>query len=114
MVAALATWRLSFLVAREDGPWQLFAHLRRVTENVAMGRAFRCVKCLSVWFAAPLAFFVGGSRGQILVVWLGLSGVAALIDEWTRPPFEWKEQPPNELLRRDSEGTTESAAQDKS
>ena len=28
LLAALATWRLAFLLAREDGPWHIFARLR--------------------------------------------------------------------------------------
>lgn len=108
LVAALATWRLSFLVAREDGPWRLFAHIRRAGNRMGIGRALECTKCLSVWFAAPLAWFVGGSIWQMVVVWLGLSGVTVLVDEWTRPPFEWKESSENELLRRESDGAAES------
>jgi hypothetical protein len=113
-IAALATWRLSFLFAREDGPWRIFVRLRRVAGRFALGRALGCVKCMSVWFAVPLALFVGGSLIQVLVIWLGLSGVAALIDEWTRSPFEWKEQPQNELLQRGSDSAVNSTASNES
>jgi hypothetical protein len=67
---------------------------------------------MSIWFAAPLAFFVGGSPSQLVVVWLGLSGIAALIDEWTRPPFEWKEESEDELLRRVPDRSAHTAAPD--
>ena len=86
VLAALAAWRLAFLVAREDGPFRVFARARR-----ALGRGAACVKCVGVWFSIPLAFFVGGTWVELLVVWLALAGVVALVDEWTRPPFEWRE-----------------------
>jgi hypothetical protein len=28
---------------------------------------------------------------ELVVIWLALAGVVALIDECTRPPFEWQE-----------------------
>ena len=98
VVAALATWRISFRLAREDGPGGVFARWRNRPRR--LGRSlFSCVKCLSLWIAIPFAFFVGGSWGELLVIGLALSGVAALIDEWTRPPFEWQETQDHELLR---------------
>jgi hypothetical protein len=52
-----------------------------------------CVKCAGVWVAVPFTFFVGGTWIERIVVWLAIAGVIALIDEWTRPPFEWKDVP---------------------
>jgi hypothetical protein len=91
-LAALATWRLSYLIAREDGPRNWLATWRRLSRPVC-GRLFDCVKCISLWIAAPMAWFVGGTPAELAVTWLALSGVAALIDELTRPPFEWHELP---------------------
>jgi hypothetical protein len=102
VLAALATWRLAFLLVREDGPWDLSARLRRWLGEGFFGKLSGCVKCISFWVAFPLAFFVGGSWVELIVVWLALAGVTALIDEWTRPPFTWQEETPDELLRSDS------------
>lgn len=100
-LSALAVWRVSFLVAREDGPWDSLTRLRRGLGRGALGKLFGCVKCLSVWVAIPFVFFVGGGWVERIVVWLALSGVASLIDEWTKPAFEWKETSNDELLRGD-------------
>src|SRR5437016_6969132 len=89
LVAALATWRLAFLLAREGGPWNLFARLRMSVEGLT-GDLLKCVKCVGLWMAIPFAFFVRGDWTELVVVWLGLAGVTALIDEWMRPPFEWQ------------------------
>src|SRR5262245_12108448 len=106
VLAALATWRISFLLAREDGPWNVLVRLRQAGEKGFFGRLLRCVKCTSLWVAAPLAFFVGGNWTELAVVWLALSGVASLIDEATRPPFEFQESRDEELLR-DNPGTAD-------
>ena len=56
--------------------------------------------CLSI----PFAFFVKeDSWMELVVIWLALSGVTALIDEWVRPPFEWQEATNDGLLRRESD-----------
>ena len=106
VLAALAVWRVSFLVAREDGPWDAFARFRRGVGRGVLEKLFGCVKCVSVWVAIPFTFFVGGGWVERIVVWLALSGVASLIDEWTRPAFEWKETSDDELLRRDRDRTS--------
>lgn len=92
LIAALATWRVSFLMARERGPWSVFARLRQSSGGLIRG-LLQCVKCVGLWVAVPFAFFVRGADWpELVVIWLALAGVAALIDEWTRPPFEWQEK----------------------
>jgi hypothetical protein len=103
ILAALATWRLAFLLTREDGPGRVFARLRRGLGTGFAGQLFGCVKCVGMWMALPFAFFVGGSWIELLVEWLAIAGVTALIDEWTRPPFEWQETKGDDLLRRDAD-----------
>jgi hypothetical protein len=98
LIAALATWRISFLLVREDGPWNIFAKLRAKVHSKAMGRLLGCVKCTGMWTAIPFAFFVKGTWLELVVIWLALAGVTALIDEWTRPPFEWQETKEDGLL----------------
>ena len=105
MLAALAGWRLAFLLSREDGPWQVFARLRDRTGKGMLGRLLSCVKCLGMWTAIPLAFFVGGNWTELVVIWLALSAVTALIDETIRPPFEWHEAQDDELLRTGTDHT---------
>jgi hypothetical protein len=91
LIAALATWRLAFLLARERGPWGVFGGFRRAATRFGLGELLKCVKCVGLWVAVPFAFFVCGSGWDLLVTWLALAGVTALIDEWTRSPFEWQE-----------------------
>ena len=98
VLAALAVWRLAFLVAREEGPWRVVARVRAAVGRGPLAGGLSCVKCVGLWLAAPFAFFVGGTWPELFVTWLALAGVAALIDEWARPPFEWREQERERLL----------------
>jgi hypothetical protein len=83
VVAALATWRVTHLLALEDGPFDLLVRLRR-----ALGRAggvLDCFYCLSIWIAAPLALFVTGKAMLWLGVWPALSAVACIIHRASEP-----------------------------
>jgi hypothetical protein len=88
--AALAAWRVSFLLVREDGPGRVLAEWRERRTGV-LRELLGCVKCTGMWVALPFAWFVGGGLMQFVVTWLAIAGVVALIDETTRPPFEWRE-----------------------
>lgn len=105
VLAALASWRISFLLVREDGPWGIVAGLRRIGARGLTGRVLECVKCTGVWVSIPFAFFVSDNVTELVVVWWALAGVTALIDEWARPPFEWQETQSDELLHRNSDTT---------
>jgi hypothetical protein len=87
-LSALAVYRVAFLVAREDGPMQMFQRLRVWTKDSGAGRIVACVNCLTVWLSLPFAAFVGGSWVERLVAWWALSGAAVLMDRATRDPFE--------------------------
>ena len=109
LIAALAVWRLTHLLAREDGPWDLVARLRRRLGEGFWGKLMDCPKCLSVWLAAPFAFFVGGRPMELLVVWLALSGVAVLLEQQIPEPLIFESETQDELLRSESDERDRSA-----
>lgn len=84
VIAALATWRVTHLLAREDGPFDAIVKFRAWLGNA--GRVLDCFYCLSLWVAAPLALVVSTSLGVWCVVWLALSGAACLMNRITEPP----------------------------
>jgi len=79
MLAALASWRLTHLLAREDGPADLVATLRARAGDGMVGHLMDCFYCLSLWVAAPAAGLVARSRREWVVTWLGLSGAASMV-----------------------------------
>lgn len=88
LLAALAVWRVTHLLAREDGPWDLLLRLRRALGTGMFSRMVACFYCLSVWVALPFAFFLKGDAAETLVGWLALSGAAILLERMAREPLE--------------------------
>jgi hypothetical protein len=86
-LAALATWRLTHLLVSEDGPGNIVARLWALLPG-SMTRAFAgCFGCLSLWVAAPFAFFVSEQFLDIVVAWLALSGAAFLLERLSPEPL---------------------------
>ena len=82
LVAALAAWRLTHLLAKEDGPADAIVRLRvRVGERI--GGVLDCFYCLCVWIAAPLALLVCRDWLERLVTWIAISGAACLLERIT-------------------------------
>ncbi len=84
VVAALATWRVTHLLANEDGPADVIFRIRRRLKGSFLGKLADCFQCLSVWVAIPMAFFVGRDALEGVVCWLALSGAAGLLERICR------------------------------
>lgn len=87
VLAVLATWRITHLLANEDGPWDLIARLRAQLGNRIWGRLMDCFQCLSLWVAVPIVFFVSSRPVEILFTWLALSGAACLLERIGQEPL---------------------------
>jgi uncharacterized protein DUF1360 len=82
-IASLATWRVTHLLAEEDGPAKAMVRLRvRAGESWA-GELLDCFYCLSIWVAAPIAAATAPRRRDMPVTWLALSGAACLLERAT-------------------------------
>lgn len=82
-LASLATWRITHLMAFEDGPGDLIVRLRQRAGENFWGKLMDCFYCLSIWVAAPLALFVEPSWTKGWITWLALSGSACLLERAT-------------------------------
>ncbi len=80
ILAVLATWRITHLLAREDGPADLIVRLRRRLGDGFAGRWMDCFNCLSLWVAAAAALWVSVQPLGWLFAWLALSGAACLLE----------------------------------
>jgi hypothetical protein len=87
ILAALATWRVTHLLAREDGPWDLVVRARRRLAVGFWGHLLDCFYCLSLWIAAPAASLVTLTFPDVVITWLALSGVACLLERLGEPPL---------------------------
>jgi hypothetical protein len=82
-VAALATWRVTHLLAREDGPAEAIVRVREKLGASQLGEMMDCFQCASVWVAIPFAFYAARKPADRIAAWLALSGAACLIEELT-------------------------------
>lgn len=86
LLAALATWRVTHLLALEDGPWDIVVRVRMKLGNGFLGKLMDCFYCLSLWVAAPAALWITRRPSQWPLVWLALSGAACLLERATEKP----------------------------
>jgi hypothetical protein len=84
-LASLATWRLTHLLAEEDGPGDVVLRLRARAGSGRLGGLMDCFACLSLWVAAPISVIVSNRKREVPVTWLALSGAACLLEQVTRP-----------------------------
>ena len=86
LLAVLATWRVTHLLASEDGPGDIIFRFRRWLGQSPAGKLMDCFNCLSLWVAAPMALFVSRQPTEWLMSWLAISGGACLLDRLGREP----------------------------
>jgi hypothetical protein len=90
LLCVLATWRVSHLIAHEDGPFDVIVRLRRRAGDGFLGRLMDCPYCLSLWIAAPLALFLARQLDAWCVTWLAVSGGSSLVARLSRPADEMR------------------------
>jgi Protein of unknown function (DUF1360) len=95
VLASLAVWRCTHLLAEEDGPADAVVRLRARLGEGPSGRLMDCFYCLSVWIAAPLSFAVARRPREVPLAWIALSGAACLLERASGmrevPSVAWRE-----------------------
>ncbi len=83
----LATWRLSNLLANEDGPGDIFARFRSFVgvpdtgEIVGLApKLLTCIFCLTVW-VAPLMLVLWWIE-PVIVVLIAATTIALTVERW--------------------------------
>jgi hypothetical protein len=79
-LAVLAAWRITHLLAAEDGPFDLVLKLCRRLGNGPWGRLMDCPYCVSLWVAAPLAPLLARDPAGWGLSVLALSGAVCIIE----------------------------------
>lgn len=85
--AVLATWRITHLLANEDGPADIIVRLRGRLGHGLMGSLMDCFYCLSLWVAAPIALILSRRLEKWAIFWLALSGGACLLERLGEKPL---------------------------
>jgi len=83
VLGILSVWRITHLFQAEDGPWNILVRLRQAVGTGFLGTLLDCFYCLSLWIAAPFAYFIGVSWTERLLLWPALSAGAILLERVT-------------------------------
>jgi hypothetical protein len=97
VLAILAAYRVAYLVAMEDGPFDLADALRgwvmrtwppQKQNNILIeswqARGINCPLCLSFWTALPAGAGAVGWSWDLPLVWLGIAGAILVIHKGLR------------------------------
>jgi hypothetical protein len=87
-----AVWRITHLLSKEDGPFDIGFIIRRKAVSGFFGSLIDCFYCLSIWIALPFGCWSGNDWKEKLLIWLALSGSACLLEQATAR----HEQPPSQ------------------
>ena len=113
VLAVLATWRVTHLLASEDGPADMIVRFRKLLGQSIAGKLMDCFNCLSLWIAAPVALFVSRRPFEWLLSWLAISGGACLLERIGQEPVviqpisQPAEGENNDVLRSETHGVPE-------
>lgn len=83
ILATLALWRITHLIAKEDGPWDIIYRIRKAAGAGFFGSLLDCFYCVSIWTAIPFGWWLGNSWWEKILYWLALSGAACLLEQLT-------------------------------
>jgi len=111
VLAVLATWRVTHLLASEDGPADIIVRFRVLLGQSFAGKLMDCFNCLSLWIAAPAALFVSRGFLEWIVCWLAVSGTACLLERLGQQPIviSTPEGESNNVLRSETLGAADGA-----
>lgn len=76
LLIALAVWRLSYFLVREDAPFKL---MKRFREKHPTWGVFSCVYCASIWMAAFTLLLWHIPYLDMLIYLFAISGAALML-----------------------------------
>lgn len=81
ILAVLALWRITHLVAEEDGPWNIIYRIRKAAGTGFFGSLLDCFYCVSIWTAIPFGYWLGANWTEKFLYWWALSGAVCLLQQ---------------------------------
>jgi hypothetical protein len=83
-IGGLAVYRVSHMIAFEDGPGDIIALMREGAGANRIGKLMDCPFCVSVWAALPVSMLFSNTVNELILNWLALSGASVVIERLTR------------------------------
>ena len=74
ILGILGAYRFSFMLAQEDGPFDIFSKWRGyIGQRTWFGRGMHCTLCISFWVSLLCAVFMADGV-TIVTYWFGIAG----------------------------------------
>jgi hypothetical protein len=83
MLSILAVWRITHLISKEDGPFNVVFTFRKQIGQGFWGQLLDCFYCLSIWIAIPFGVWVGNTIIEKIICCIAISGAACIIEKIT-------------------------------
>jgi hypothetical protein len=83
ITSALAVWRITHLLSKEDGPFDIIYIIRKKAGTGFFGSLLDCFYCISIWVSLPFAILIAPLWPEKILLWLALSGAACLLEQAT-------------------------------
>ncbi|CAN5154363.1 hypothetical protein BH11BAC5_BH11BAC5_18480 [soil metagenome] len=88
VLLSLVTWRVSHLLSKEDGPFDIVYLVRKKAGAGFFGSLLDCFYCVSIWVAMPFGIWQGNTWYEKLIYWWAISGLACLLEQATAKPYK--------------------------
>lgn len=85
ILITLATFRISYMLVYETGPFDVFGKLRGLamrSKHAWIVEGFNCVLCVSFWVSGFGALLLARNIYDFSVYWLGIAGAVSIIALW--------------------------------
>jgi len=83
LILSLVCWRITHLLNKEDGPFDVIYLLRKKAGAGFFGSLLDCFYCVSIWIALPLGIWMGNGWIEKILFWWAISGAACLLEQAT-------------------------------
>ena len=93
IICSLAVWRITHLLSKEDGPFDIIFLMRKKAGAGFFASLLDCFYCVIIWVALPFGILLGNDWIEKFLFWLALSGAACLLQQATT----YKENKHNEI-----------------
>lgn len=82
-IVCVVIWRITHLLAKEDGPWDIIYRLRKAVGAGFLGNLLDCFYCLSIWISLPFGLWLGITWWEKILYWFAFSGIVCLLEQAT-------------------------------
>jgi hypothetical protein len=86
-VFVIVVWRVTHLIALEDGPFDSIIRLRNLAGNSFFGKLMDCFYCLSIWIGFACAIYASRNFEEIVILCFYYSGTSILLEKSTNKNF---------------------------